>query len=109
MRLLLFLSTKDEEDDICCCGTCGLTKEHIETFIFWAVLCCARRSNGRSQIKYTNYKPLSSEDSQHGQSTMIRGGHGSNEEDSSSQLSDDLEKKYDSSTSLIQKVSFNWF
>ena len=108
MRLLLFLSTKDEEDDICCCGTCGLTKEHIETFIFWAVLCCARRSNGRSQIKYTNYKPLSSEDSQHGQS-MIRGGHGSNEEDSSSQLSDDLEKKYDNSTSLIQKVNFNWF
>ena len=38
--------------------------------------------------------------SQHGQS-MIRGGHGSNEEDSSSQLSDDLEKKYDSSSSLL--------
>jgi hypothetical protein len=43
---------------------------------------------------------------------MRGGGSGGNEvEDSSSQLSlsDDLERKYDSSTSLIQKVGFNWF
>lgn len=55
----------DEEDNLCCC--CGyITKEHVEAFIYWAVMCCARRRDGRRDISYRQYKPLTAEASEHG-------------------------------------------
>ncbi len=47
----------DEEDKSICCG---LTREHIETFIWWFVRCCfvSRRKDGRAGIKYREYKPM---------------------------------------------------
>ena len=55
----------DEDDNLCCC--CGyITKEHVEAFIYWAVMCCARRRDGRKDISYRQYKPLTAEASEHG-------------------------------------------
>jgi len=67
----------DDENDIddngrhpiCCCG---LTREHIETIIYWAVLCCtraSRKTSGRKNISYRQYKPLKYKegDSSHGE------------------------------------------
>lgn len=76
--------TLPEEDDddyldnkkvICC----GLTKEHLEAFIYWAVRCClkgGRRNDGRAEIKYTDYNPMRYKpgDSTHG----LDSSHGSN-------------------------------
>ena len=57
----------DEEDNICWCCGCGyITKEHVEAFIYWAVMCCARRRDGRRDISYRHYKPLTAEASEHG-------------------------------------------
>jgi len=66
----------DDENDIddngrspiCCCG---LTREHLETLIYWAVMCCtraSRKSSGRKNISYRKYKPLKYQDgdSKHG-------------------------------------------
>jgi len=55
---------------VCCCG---LTRDHIETLIYWAVLCCtraSRSSSGRKNISYRKYKPLKYQagDSTHGDS-----------------------------------------
>ena len=46
----------NDEDDSCCCG--WVTKAHLETFLYWAILCCVRRKDARRNIKYSNYKPL---------------------------------------------------
>ena len=66
----------DDEDDIaledtwlCCCMRCGLTKEHIEALIYWAVTCWnSRKKSGRGTISYRKYKPLKGipDDSTHG-------------------------------------------
>ena len=53
---------------VCCCG---LTREHVEALIYWAVLCCtraSRKSSGRKSVSYRSYKPLKYRDgdSQHG-------------------------------------------
>ena len=58
----------DDENDIddngrapplwCCCG---LTRDHIEVIIYWAILCCtraSRKASGRKNISYSKYKPL---------------------------------------------------
>lgn len=53
----------DEDDDgpprwMCCCG---LTREHLEALIYWAVRCCSRGSrkrSGRKLLSYRAYKPL---------------------------------------------------
>ena len=39
---------------------CGLTKEHLEAFIYWAITCWAssRKKSGRGNISYRKYKPL---------------------------------------------------
>ena len=51
------LSLQDDGPVGCCCG---LTKEHLEAFIFWAITCWAgsRRKSGRADISYRKYKPL---------------------------------------------------
>eukprot|EP01038_Epipyxis_sp_PR26KG_P008633 gene8633-11668_t len=47
---------KEEEDNSICCG---LTKEHLEAFIYWAISCWnARMRSGRDTISYRKYKPL---------------------------------------------------
>ena len=52
----------DEEDQrIDCCGCCWITKEHVEAFVYWMMLCCARRSDARRDIKYSQYQPLRSQ------------------------------------------------
>lgn len=63
----------DEEEDISWCKCCcfkGLTKEHFEAFLYWAVYCCwdsrIRSRSGRSDIAYTAYRPLRNIDSAHG-------------------------------------------
>mmetsp|Transcript_8705 Transcript_8705/g.12969 ORF Transcript_8705/g.12969 Transcript_8705/m.12969 type:complete len:369 (+) Transcript_8705:45-1151(+) len=59
----------DEEDvmaDLCCCCPClrFIRKEHIEAFIYWAIICWAsccrggRRRHGRGDISYSKYTPL---------------------------------------------------
>jgi len=45
-----------DDDGSCCCG--WVTKAHLETFLYWAILCCVRRRDARRNIKYSNYKPL---------------------------------------------------
>mmetsp|Transcript_3231 Transcript_3231/g.5037 ORF Transcript_3231/g.5037 Transcript_3231/m.5037 type:complete len:429 (-) Transcript_3231:774-2060(-) len=50
--------SEDEDDGIFCC--CGLSKEHLEAFIYWAITCWARRKSGRANISYRKYKPLRS-------------------------------------------------
>ena len=47
---------EDEDNQLWCC--CGLQKEHVESIIYWMIMCCSRKKSGRSDIKYTNYKPL---------------------------------------------------
>jgi hypothetical protein len=52
---------EDEEDEaLGCC--CGLTKEHLEAFIYWMVACWSRRSSGREKISYRQYQPLRGQD-----------------------------------------------
>ncbi len=46
----------NDDDGSCCCG--WVTKAHLETFLYWAILCCVRRRDARRNIKYSNYKPL---------------------------------------------------
>lgn len=49
-------STYQEDGMIWCCG---LTKEHLEAFIYWAITCWnARTRAGRGNISYRKYKPL---------------------------------------------------
>lgn len=52
---------QDEDTEWCCC--CGLSKEHLEAFIYWAITCWAGRTRskaGRAHISYRKYKPLRS-------------------------------------------------
>jgi hypothetical protein len=50
-------SNRGQEEDSCWC--CGLTKEHLEAFIYWAITCWNARSRaGRANISYRKYKPL---------------------------------------------------
>lgn len=61
MKWDIYPDEEEEEMDLWCCG---LTKEHIETFIYWAITCWAslarssRKKSGRGNIKYRQYKPL---------------------------------------------------
>jgi hypothetical protein len=49
----------DEDDQrIDCCGCCNITREHIEAFLYWFLLCCSRRKDGRKDISYRQYQPL---------------------------------------------------
>lgn len=50
----------EEDEEIGNFWCCGLTKEHLEAFIFWAVNCWrwSRKSSGRNDIKYRQYRPL---------------------------------------------------
>lgn len=44
---------------ICGGWCCGLSKEHLEAFIYWAIMCWASRSKaGRADISYRKYRPL---------------------------------------------------
>lgn len=117
---------EDEEDYVCCCG---ITKEHIEAFIYWAVMCCARRSSGRKDISYRQYKPLRNEDSAHGGNNSETVGVGTADFGEptvellqrQSQRSDsaaagganadggDLERRYWMNSSLLQKLRPSWF
>jgi hypothetical protein len=48
---------------------CGLTKEHLATFIYWAVHCWqwSRKASGRDKVSYRQYRPLRNlDDSLHG-------------------------------------------
>ena len=53
---------EDDEEDLrgpACC--CGLSREHLEALIYWAVLCCTRASrkkSGRKHVSYRAYRPL---------------------------------------------------
>lgn len=57
---------------------CGLTKEHIETFIYWAITCWSSRTkSGRGDISYRKYQPLRNQcdeldESRHVQSPIDR-------------------------------------
>lgn len=64
---------EEEEEDAACC--CGLTKEHLEAFIYWAIQCWSRRKSGRGDISYRQYKPLTAipDDTIHGNSNSIHG------------------------------------
>lgn len=52
----------EQDDEFALCGgwCCGLSKEHIEAFIYWAIMCWARsrRKSGRGDISYRKYRPL---------------------------------------------------
>lgn len=64
---------EDEEDKrictFCCCGypieCLSLRKEHLEAFIYWMIMCWSKSRSGRSNIKYSQYTPLSTQ-SEHG-------------------------------------------
>jgi len=126
---------EDDEDDYVCC--CGITKEHIEAFIYWAVMCCARRSSGRKDISYRQYKPLRNEESAHGNDTgddsfddgatvqeglgveLLRGPRsdgaptaaagGGLERTRGGSSEEDLERQYWVNSSLLQKLRPGWF
>lgn len=49
-----------DDQRIDCCGCCYLTREHIEAMLYWMFCCCARRKDGRKDIKYSDYMPLRS-------------------------------------------------
>jgi hypothetical protein len=74
------IEEEDEEDKrvctFCCCGypieCLSLKKEHLEAFIYWMIMCWSKARKDRSNIKYSQYTPLST-DSKHGFSN-----HGSN-------------------------------
>ena len=101
----------DGEDDICCCG---ITKEHVEAFIYWAVMCCARRRDARKDISYRDYKPLTAEASEHGSEVGPEGVESKDSTDNpileltQSNLrqaqGSDLERSYYDNTSFIQRI-----
>ena len=55
---------EDEKDDGTVC--CGLTRQHIEAFIYWMIMCWSRKKSGRKGIRYRSYKPLKTDESTHG-------------------------------------------
>lgn len=59
----------DEKDDGGIC--CGLTKQHIEVFIYWMIMCWSRKKSGRKNIRYRSYKPLKTEESTHGYDSSL--------------------------------------
>lgn len=79
----------DDDDDgppswLCCCG---LTREHLEALIYWAVRCCSRASrkrSGRKLVSYRAYKPMQYRE---GDSTR---GFGDTEEDDASTTADSM-------------------
>lgn len=98
----------DEEDSSGMFWCCGLTKEHLEAFIYWAVHCWrwGRKSSGRKDISYRQYKPLrgtpddsihgnsrhgSMQGSQHGGSLFGGSRHGDSEHGGSQHDGDDLD------------------
>eukprot|EP01039_Chlorochromonas_danica_P006480 gene6480-7145_t len=62
----------EEEEEFKMFWCCGLTKEHLEAFIYWAVHCWrwSRKSSGRDNISYRQYRPLRGipDDTVHGNS-----------------------------------------
>lgn len=57
---ILCVSSQEEPFGICGGWCCGLSKEHLEAFIYWAIMCWAssRRKSGRADISYRKYRPL---------------------------------------------------
>jgi hypothetical protein len=68
----------------CCC--IGLSKEHIEAFIYWMIMCWSRKKSGRGKIRYRSYKPLKTEESSHG---SLKSAAEQEEEDLDALLEDD--------------------
>lgn len=66
---------QDDKQPICCCG---LTKEHVEAFIYWAIRCWSRKSAGRENIKYSQYKPLTDTSEMDNSVRNMQSGHGGN-------------------------------
>lgn len=61
MKWLKPLPLDEEEDQrVDCCGCCNLTKEHVETLLYWMLMCCYRRRDDRKNISYRQYMPLTS-------------------------------------------------
>lgn len=54
------MSAQEEPFGLCGGWCCGLSKEHLEAFIYWAIMCWAtsRRKSGRADISYRKYRPL---------------------------------------------------
>ena len=102
---------EDPEEDVCCCW---VTKEHVEAFIYWAILCCARKSSGRKNISYSKYKPLSTEGSEHGsvgnaEDPGVELIDPRIERSDALQLTDvDLERSYWQSSNVLQRMTSNW-
>lgn len=51
---LIFLSLQ-QEDEWCCCG---LTRDHVESILYWILTCGSRSRSGRKNIRYRDYRPL---------------------------------------------------
>jgi len=88
-------------------------------------MCCSRRGSGRANISYRSYKPLSAEESQHGEAEdnkLKRGGANKNRNDQigagddgmGNELIDEnkrldmsdleLERSYAQNTTVLQKL-----
>jgi hypothetical protein len=37
---------------------CGMTRDHLESIMYWIFSCCSRGRSGRKHISYRTYKPL---------------------------------------------------
>jgi hypothetical protein len=44
-----------QEDEWCCCG---LTRDHVESILYWILTCGSRSRSGRKNIRYRDYRPL---------------------------------------------------
>jgi hypothetical protein len=50
---------EEVEEDLNASIVCGLTREHIESILYWVASCCTRGKHGRKTIRYRDYRPLS--------------------------------------------------
>ena len=88
-----------QEENCCCCVPClkWIRKEHIEAFIYWAIVCWAsccmggRRRHGRADISYSQYAPLKTSPDDE----SVRGDHYDNDSDAFDRGNDDGGKEED--------------
>jgi len=65
---------EDEGEDQPLGWCCGLTKEHLEAFIYWAITCWSnRRRSGRGDISYRKYQPLKPDEDTMGEADSHHG------------------------------------
>ena len=88
-----------DDHNICC----GLTREHIESIMYWMIRCCSRSKSGRKDISYRNYKPLSNQEEEYDDANNEKDSD-QNDSEASAKDSVDLEKRYWSNGTLFNPI-----